>query len=190
MRNEREPEAYLPQQEQLIVAAKVNRLCEANPETFDPETQVQDAQDIINALSPRTKPHGKFSGGISYISTYKSEAKAGATNSGNVNASFDETKIKKAEFGVEEYRIGNYVASKYTGRNTTLIIFENFWDRDMVNEAFEKNAEETRVEYDTKSLGVQKISVGVPKRRNIACLSITTYQDVPLWQKSLGKFSS
>lgn len=172
----------------MIVAAKVSRLCDANPDTFDPQTQVQDAQYIINALNPRMKSHGRFSGSFTSTSTSKSEVRAGATNAGNVSMSFNETKTKEFKFGVEEYRIGYYVAMKYVGRTSTQIVFEHFWDRGMADEAFGKRPKYTRLDYDTKSLDVQRISIGFPnKKRRFACLIVTTHNEIPLWKRSQGK---
>lgn len=185
MKNERESEAYLPPQEQLIVAAKVNRLCEADSETFDPKTQVQDAQDIVNALNSRMKPHGRFSGRISFPSRPTSEVRAGATNAGNLNVSVDEPKAKEFKFGIEEYRIGNYVAMKHTGEPNMEIVFEHFRDRAMANKTLRKSPKDTRIAYDKKSLEVQEINIGVPTIREIAYfLTIVTYRNILLWKKS------
>lgn len=54
MKNEKEHK-YLPPQEQLIIAAKIHRLCEMGVETFDPKIHIVDAQDIVKALDPKNK---------------------------------------------------------------------------------------------------------------------------------------
>lgn len=188
MRNEKDRNEYLPPQEQLIIAAKINRLCEATPETFDPEIQVQDAQDIVNALNSRLKPSDLISGTLSKTSSSHSVVRAGITNAGNVNASFDETKTKKIEFGVENYRIGNYVAIKYVKKNTSRISFEHFWDRGMVNIAFKKPPERTWINYDSETLKISYIGIGLPIIKEFSLFSaaiiVITYRDILLWRKS------
>ncbi len=183
MRNGREFDEYLPPRDQYATALKVNRLCDTDPKTFNPETHVADAQAIINALHSKIKSKRRFKTSILYNSSSSSNI-CGATDAGNFNIGFKEKKTKKIEFGVKEYRIGNYVAYKYIGRDTTEIIFEHFWDRGMTNEAFEKDPHLTALKYDNDSLDVVKISLGVPKRRKIACLRIITYQRIPLWERS------
>lgn len=98
MRNGIESEGYLPPQEQLIIASKVNRLCDASPETFDPKTQVTDAQDIIRALHSKIKPSRFINARYFSTRSSTSEVRAGATNAGNVSTSFKETKTNKISF--------------------------------------------------------------------------------------------
>lgn len=183
MRNERESDGYLPPQEQLLIAAKVNRLCDATVATFDPETQVADAQDIVNALNPRIKPSGRVGGKATITSSSTSEVREGATNAGNISVSFKDRKTKKFEFGVNRYRIGNYIVRKIRWGRITGITFEHFWDRGMTDEAFQEDRQNTRIDYDSKTLEVVKISIWIPRTRQIACLFITTYKVVPLWEK-------
>lgn len=204
------PDVYLEQQEQLIIGAKVNRLCEANPETFDSATQVQDAEDIVTALNSRTRPRGVFSGEASFTSSFSSEVRSGATNARDVNASFDETRTGEFKFGVEEYRIGNYVAIKSTERGksrpvkvgesrgynvvkfvreeTSQLMFEHFWDRGEVNTVFARNPQLTVIEYD-ETLDVKSIGIWVPKIKTVRILfsrvRITYgYNKTTLWEKS------
>lgn len=118
-----EREAYLEPQQQLLIAAKVNRLCETAVDEFDPSTQVQDAQDIVNALDSRVLPSKAISGSASVTRSSKSEVKAGMTNAGQVNASFGETKRSEVRFRVREYRVGFYVATKYKdGKQSSFIL--------------------------------------------------------------------
>lgn len=189
MKNERKDKGgefnpYLPAQEQLMIASKINRLCDVDTNTFDPDTQVADAQRIIEALDLRIKPHGKISGNLSHTSSSTSEIRSGATNAGNINASFEETKTKKIEFGIQEYRIGNYVAKKYTGSRTTRIEFEHFWDREVPNEISGKDSRITVLSYNTKkSLEVERISFITPKRKGGRFLALITYGETRLWQR-------
>ena len=162
MKKERETQEYLPPQEQLIIAAKIHRLHEATVETFNPEIHVVDAQDIVKALHPRIKPASKYSLRHYSNSSSTSQVRAGATSAGNVNASFKEQKTKKVEFGVHEYRIGNYVATRSVQKHCNYIRFEEFWDRGSINEAFDKTSEGTLIVYDATSLDILEISKLVP----------------------------
>lgn len=185
MGNEKRLEGYLPPNEQLILAAKVNRLCAATPDTFDLENQIQDAQDIVTALDPRMKYHGRFSGRISMTSHSESEETAGETNAGSFSTGFEQETTKKVVFGVEEYRVGNYVATKYKGKGEdSRIVFEHSKDRGMINEIFEKDVEDTRINYSTESLDVQKIFIAVPTTRKIACIRFVSHEEVSLWERS------
>lgn len=185
-----ERRGYLPSQEQLITASKVNLLCEASPETFDPVTRVPDAQYIVNALHLRIKTKGRLGGRFSRTSSSTSEVRAGATNVGSVSARFDQKTTKKVEFNVAEYRIGRYVAGKLEEKGKACIFFEPYWDRGFVNQAFGKAPEHTGIEYDPKSLEVEKIYRITPTRKRlssfpvpITILIFSHKGEIILWQK-------
>lgn len=186
-----ERDGYLEPQEQLVMAAKVNRLCETAIEDFDPETQVQDAQDIVNALDSRVLNSKSISGSASITRSSKSQVKAGATNAGQANVSFDETKRSEVRFGVQEYRVGFYVAKKYKDGKQSILEFEHFWDRGKVNETFKVYQTRTEIVYENESLEIVAINKRVPKTRTLFPIVIeikaTTYSKVPLWQKSDSK---
>ncbi len=183
-----ERENYLEPQEQLLIAAKVNRVCELQSDEFDPSTHVQDAQDVVNALNSRVLASGRFKGSASYTRPSKSELRAGATSAGQVNASFDETKRSEVRFGVREYRIGFYVATKYNDKRQSSLIFEHFWDRGEVNEAFEDDQPQTEIVYKNDSLEVVAINKRMPTIKTlfpvIIRITATVYNRVPLWQKA------
>lgn len=192
-----ERDAYLEPQEKLVIAAKVNRLCETAIEDFDPETQVQDAQDIVNALDSRVLNSKSISSIASVTRSSKSQVKAGATNAGQVNTAFDETKRSEVRFGEREYRIGFYVATKYKGGKQSKLDFEHFWDRGEVNETFEVDQTQTEIVYENKTLEIVAINKQIPKTRTLfpiialfrisARISATTYSRVPIWQKQTPK---
>lgn len=134
---DKEQQLYLPPQEQLIIASKVNRLCEVSVDEFDPKTQVKDAEEIVKALHPRMKA---FDGPrIKFIkrSTSRSNVLAGETGLGQINTSFDSEELKVWRFGIEEYKIGGYVAKLRS--NPLTLEFEYFWSRGEINSAFLNN---------------------------------------------------
>ena len=192
MKNERETQQYLPPQEQLIIAAKIHGLCEATAETFNPEIHVADAQHIVNALDPRIKQGSNHTVRYYSSSSSTSQVRSGATNAGNVNASFKEQKTKKVELGIHEYRIGNYVATKSSvTKDLNSISFEEFWDRGFVNRAFIKEPEKTTIIYDATSLDTLRISKLVPTTKHHRfklwnrkyALIRTLYRENPLWRR-------
>lgn len=182
MASKEERRGYLSPEEQLLISSKVNRLCEAKPDTFDPITQVPDAQDIVNALDSRIRTSGRIGASVSLTDTGTSEVRAGATGAGSVNASFEEQETAKFEFGVEEYRVGNYVATKTRRRKTSTIEFRHFWDRGIANDAFEKSPRHIAIEYQNESLGVTEISVGIPTGLRFGVLILVNYKYTPLWK--------
>lgn len=191
MKKEEETQDYLPPQEQLIISAKIHNLCEVTAETFDPEIHVAEAQEIIRALDPRIKPESERSFGYYSNSSSLSQVRAGSTNAGNVNASFEEQKSKKVEFGVHEYKIGNYIATKHVHKKFNFIHLEEFWDRGSVNQVFDKTPQSTIILYEQKSLDLVRISKMVPtvkqlglKLRNRKLTAReTTLSENRLWQR-------
>ncbi len=180
---ENDNNAYLPPQEQMIIAAKVNRLCETEKANFE-ISQIDDAAEIIKAPAPRTKIRGSVSATFSYTSRGKSDVKMGATNAGNVNASFDETKVYKKEFGVEEYRIGNYVATRFRGKKDESLTFEFWRDRGEINTVFNKYPDRTSISFDPKTYNISEISKLIHTgNRNIFCLRIVNFGTDTIWKK-------
>ncbi len=137
---DKEQQLYLPPEQQLIIGAKVNRLCEVSVEEFDPETQVADAEEIVRALQPRMKPTNQANAELNM--THKSDYKimAGETGFGQVNTNFDSTESINLKLGIEEYRIGGYVAKLRVFKSFSGLEFEHFWDRGLINEAFEQES--------------------------------------------------
>jgi hypothetical protein len=180
----RETVEYLDPQEQLRVAAFVNRFCEAMPEDFDEQIHVQDAQEIVRALDPKIKPtKSKFSFFASHTSKSESSVFSGVTDHGNISTSFEETKTRKVSLGkILEYRIGMYVATKRSKRNKSTLYFEYFWDRGEINEAFERKQPITTVTYAEDSLEIASIDKQIPRVRHLGSLIITTYSTVQLWK--------
>lgn len=135
---DKEQQLYLPPNEQLIIGAKVNRLCEVSVEEFDPESQVRDAEEIIRALHPRMKPTNNSNLEVNMTHKGASKMMAGETGFGQVNTSFDSTEIKNFRVGIEEYRIGGYISTLQNYKTFSVLIFEHFWDRGVVGEVFEQ----------------------------------------------------
>ena len=178
--------AYLEPNEQMILAAKVNRLCEVEDEKFGPEN-LAEAEEIVKKLDSRIQRSG-MSMRIRSRSEGKSTVSRGATDQGEMNASFDDEKTSEATIGkVNEYRIGGYVVVKSRFRRTNHLRFEPFFGRGETNEGLEKNDGYTVIFYDD-SLAIKKISRHYPFRRNFLGVGITTLAPKVLWEH--GKFTS
>src|SRR3990167_2727792 len=111
---ERRTVEYLDPQEQLRVAALINRLCEVSPEEFDVPAQVEDAREIVKALDSKVEStKSRHRASASYTSTSDSSVISGATDQGNVSSTFKETKKREVQIiKIPEYKIGKYVAMK------------------------------------------------------------------------------
>src|SRR3990167_3909828 len=181
---ERETIEYLDPQEQLRVAALVNRLCETTPEDFDEQIHIQDAQEIVKSLDPKIKPtKSNFSFSASHTSTSESSVMSGATDQGNVSTSFEETKKREVRIGkILDYRIGMYVAIRRDKKDRSNLYFQHFWDRGEISDAFEKEEPTTEIMYRKDNLELLAISRLVPKARNLGFLTVTTYQSLELWK--------
>lgn len=168
----------------MILAAKVNRLCEIDDEEFGPEN-LAEAEEIVRKLDSRIQSSGS-SITITGNSKGKSTISRGATPQGEMNVSFNDEKKSEVRIGkVDEYRIGGYVVIKRgSGRMNTLKI-EPFFGRGETNEALEENDEHTKISYDD-SLAIKKISRHYPVRRKFLGVTLITYAPKILWDH--GKF--
>lgn len=176
--------AYLEPNEQMILAAKVNRLCEVDDEKFGPEN-LAEAEEIVRELDSRIQRSG-MSLRINSKSKGKSTVSRGATSQGEVNASFDDEKTSETIIGkINEYRIGGYVIVKSCVKRINHLRLEPFFGRGETNEALEKNDGYTVISYDD-SLAIQRISRHYLVRRTFLGVSLTTYAPKVLWEH--GKF--
>src|SRR4051812_738361 len=123
-----EQDGYLPPHEQMILAAKVNRICEVLPEDFDPETQVADAIEIVRLLNSRLYTQRGFQFIFSRFSKSESSIVAGTTSAGQIDYRFESESETTHKFNIKEYRIGGYVATKVIQGREATIILEDFWD--------------------------------------------------------------
>lgn len=167
MRNEKDENKYLPPQEQLVIAAKVSRLCQVTPETFDEQIHVLDTQEIVRLLDTILKPTDKRSKLGYNVSSSNSQVKAGATNAGNINARFNERKVEQFQHGTDVYRIGNYNATRHVkGRDARINLKQDNFEQLMYKMIADENLQEiltyTAIEYQTESLEVARISLMVP----------------------------
>ncbi len=181
---EKENGPYLSSQEQLVLAAKVNRLCEAEPETFDPHTQIQDARSIVVALNDRLGNSSNATFKLNVKKESESKSVAAATDLGTVNTNFDEEETKTYQLGrVNEYRIGGYVATKRQAENSTVLHFEPFWDRGWVTDIFSRYQPTTSIRYNEKSLELLHIQKNFPTFLKLPFLLIVRYKGVLLWER-------
>lgn len=147
-----ERQLYLPPDQQLLIGARVNRLCELEPDKFDPAFHLDEVRSIIEALDPRMEESSITQ--FTLVEKHKSDSTVatGATDHGNISTSFHSDQTKELRIGVKEYRIGAYVATKQTNRDSTFLIFEHFWDRREIDEIFERQKKQTEIGYDKESL--------------------------------------
>lgn len=183
MKGKYERKAYLDPKEQLMISLKVNRLCQTDSKTFQPTTQVPDAQEIVKALDSRIKPSGRIGLDLLFTFTGFSEELVGATNAGDVKGRFEKEETEEIKLGVEEYRIGNYVANKTRDRKNSIMTFQHFWDWGAGNEDFEKGSKHTLIKYENKDLDVIEISMGMPVILKFGPFLFANYKYQPLWEK-------
>lgn len=181
---ERETIEYLNPQEQLKVAAMVNRLCEISPEDFDATMHLEDAREIVKALDPKI---GQASPRLSMAITLPSSESSqitGTTEHGDVSMPAGENEPKEMRIGkLHEYRIGMYVATRRDNRDVSSLTFEHFWDRGEINEALDNDGPETSITYTKEDLDVFRISRHIPKLRHWGPLKITSYNRIDMWNK-------
>lgn len=182
MSNERETGRRLAPKERLLISAKVNRLCESTPETFDPSTQVTDAQDIVHALDSQVMEDEGVSG--KYSGTSSGSRIEGATEHGTVGFDLEPKETNTTEFGYQGYRIGNYVARKYSEKKTSSLLFEYFEALNPINIVMERDSERTNIVYQKASLEVIEIDRGIPRRRKFWRITLKDYKNIPLWKKA------
>lgn len=185
-----ESRIYLPPREQLFIAAKVNRLCETDPENFDPNAQLQDAKDIVLALHPRVKPSGKYRVKINYLSTSSSTSTVADTGIGNMPIPTSEQTAYSIKYGVNEYRIGTQIATKRVGEKSTSLLFRDFRDNGAVGAVFDKYPPQTIIEYkfepEVDLLEIRRHFYQIQERRLLWLIpygAITVAQQDVLWKK-------
>lgn len=181
---ERRTIEYLNPQEQLRVSALVNRLCEIETEEFDAEKDLEAAKEIVKALDKKlidNKNKFKVAASVGYNS--ESRISSGATNLGNVSASFDERKRREISIGgFIEYRIGAYVAQKQTNRGNAIIRFEHFFGRGGANDALDIHPPYTVISYRNTDLDVEGIYRYFPRVKKFPGIQITTWKPVTIWK--------
>jgi len=193
VQNEGPPRQNLSPEQQLLIAAKVSRLSQVTPETFDEQIHIADAQDLVRALDPIIKPTDRKSRQGYGVSYSNSRIRAGATNAGNINASISEKKTKEYSHGVNIYRIGRSNVTKFVNyKNTTNITLENWTHEELGNKIIagvniEQVLRNLQIEYDSNSLEVVRISQMVPeikqKQSRGTVLFEVQEQATTLWQK-------
>ncbi len=184
MKERNDGSAYLEPNEQMLLAAKVNRVCEVKDEEFGPEN-LAEAQEIVSKLDSRIQ-RSSMSLRIGSKSKGESTVSQGATPQGEMNVSFDDEKKSEIRIGkVDEYRIGGYIVVKPHYGRTNALRFDHFFGRGETNEALEKNDGYTVIFYDGR-LEVKTISRKYPVRRNFFGYQIITYAPKVLYRD--GKF--
>ena len=139
----------LEPQEQLLVAGKIARLCEVAAEEFDPNTQVEDAAYIINALDSRINFSEKNSKAvIDFTNKGGKKLLSAETGHGNFTVDItDESKQTKVGYRDTDFRIGHYVASKFDNNQWMQMQFEHFEDRGTIGTILNRRSNITIVAY-------------------------------------------
>lgn len=165
--------------EQLSLASKINDLCDVE-QVFNPQTQVEDAQQIVVALARRIEP-GEAA--ITFVTRPgKNKSIKGATEHGEVNVSTQQDQNKIWRSGkVDEYKIGAYVVTqKNVGRKRAEMKFEHFWGRSLMEPQVK-----TYVRYKRETLEVTEIGRIQPRVwMVIRGAQWITDKDKPLWKKN------
>ncbi len=141
---------YLNPNKQLVIAAKVNRLCEIDPENFKAPLALPAVYEIIVALDPLVKPSTRFPKATGRKKAERTIVRAGHTEQGDIHTSFDIEPEEQHPAGYNEYRIGGQVVTKtvcdHCGDAT--MSFEPFWGRGATSEGLEEFPTSTRVKYE------------------------------------------
>lgn len=167
--------------EQLELAALVNRFCELEAEEFDADIHLQPAREIVQALDPRIE---KSSEELITVSTNinlpnSSPTILGATEAGEVETRVKNNDGKRKGFKKiigkkKEYRIGAYVITNTSYGNTNVLAFKNFWGHGGSNEALGVYPPFWTIEYNKKDLGVKQITKYYPYEKSISFSPLKT----------------
>lgn len=167
--------------EQLSLASKINALCDVE-QVFNPQTQVEDAQQIVRALARRIEP-GEAA--ITVIARPgKNKSIRGATEQGEVNVSTQQDQNKIWKSGkVDEYKIGAYVVTQKNVRGKRAkMSFEHFWGRS--EELIKGPQVKTYIRYKRETLEVTEIGRIQPRWMVISNVRLVTFRNRPLWKKN------
>lgn len=178
-RKEQEHKGYLAPKDQFVIAAKVNRICEAEASQVD-ENLVGDMEAVVNALEPRVKytSNVSFKGSV----TTPGDTFTGETEHGEFSAQKGK---KKREFkkGIEEYRIGNYIALKFKGIKHEDLVFEPFFGAGGANLALGEKPVRTSIKYHMYSDRFELVSLfkSEPQSVRVGPLTATRYKHRDIW---------
>lgn len=178
---DKEQPTYLEPKEQLLIAAKVNRICKAEAEDFD-EKLIEDAQEVIYSLASRIKPSSTLTTGIGLTTSGKNIK--GETDHGEFSfSSGKRTRNFELTGRVDKYRIGNYVAQKFTAKKLDGIWFKDFFGAGSANQALRNYKPTTQITYqrgDLSLISVDRLNLKVTR---LGFIIITLYDETPLWEK-------
>ena len=178
-----EKDGYLPPHQQLVLAAKVNRLCEVLPKNFDPETQVEDASEIVRLLDPRLQTQRGFQLIFSRRGRSDSSILAGATNAGQINYKTESESERQVKFNIKEYKIGGYVATKVCWWKDATIILEDFWNPHADGTDLGVLEPKTIIRYNPKLLDVRRITrVAFTPRRILGFINFPKAHPLDMWK--------
>lgn len=180
-RGNKEQPTYLEPNKQLLIAAKVNRICAAGAEDFD-EQLIEDAQEVVYALASRIKPSSatRLYGELNTPGT----SIKGETDRGEFSFSNGENKKSFMLIGrVDEYRIGSYIAQKFAKGKLSELWFKDFFGAGGADMALENYKPATQITYQQEDLSLVSIERANPKVARLGFIKITRYDYVSLWKK-------
>lgn len=170
---------YLPPKDQLIIAAKVNRICEAEPSQVN-EDLINNMQAVVNALEPRVNYSSNFTfeGSI----TTQGDSFTGETEHGEFSAQGGERE-RKFKKGVEKYRIGNYIAFKYKVRDHDDLVFSPFFGAGGANLALGHHPVRTCIGYHKYSDRIElvRLTKANPQIRSLGPILFVRYKQRAIW---------
>lgn len=175
--------AYLEPKKQLLIAAKVNRICAAEAEDFDYKL-IEDAQEVVYALASRIKPSSDVRIFVK-IATPGTSTK-GETDHGEFSFSSGEKRKNLTLIGrVDKYRIGNYIAQKFTKGKLSKLSFKDFFGAGGTDMALENYKPATQIVYQQEDLSLVNIKRANPKvtKLGLGFINIIRYDYVFLWEK-------
>ncbi len=122
-----EPRELSPN-EQLIIGAKVNRICGLAPVEFNSEEHLADVEHIVNALDPLLISSHEYRLMTSNVGQSQNSM-MGQTEHGQVRIPNQNQTNEATSLGSNDFRVGLFVVNKLVLPDYSSLTFEHFWDR-------------------------------------------------------------
>ncbi len=160
--SQNESQRYLESKQQLIIAAKVNWLCETELSQIDPELARAESEVIVNSLDPLLIDKSRVILEMRRDNTETPSSKmVGHTNLGDfsINSTNDDSSSEILLGNQGIYRIGNYVATRITNtrKGYKILSLEHFFGMSGANLALEEYNPHYDITYGIKQLEVRSV---------------------------------
>ncbi len=149
-------EVYIPKEPQgrLLLAQKVDLICNLEPDSFNPEVHIADLRYIVNSIHPNLNNSSLFTAEARWEGRRDAPSQ-GDTGLGLFPLTNNETNVESVKLGHEDlFRIGAYIVTKFptfrgkkTPQRAYRIRFEHFFGRGEVNERLAKAVLPTEIIY-------------------------------------------